>query len=147
MRRLPARAARQRQKKIRGTIYYFGNWARRVEGILVRVEGDGAKEAEAAYNRVREDLHAGRTPRTSADGLTMKDLCNRFLTAKLRKIEAGGDGAAAVPQPTRRSPPSSSPRSERTDLVDGLAADDFAHLRAAMVKKWGRSTWAMASPA
>ena len=58
-------------KRIRGTIYDFGNRARRVEGVLVRVEGDGAKEAEAAYNAVRDDLHAGRTPRASANGPTV----------------------------------------------------------------------------
>ena len=29
------------QKKIRGKIHYFGRWARRVNGNLVRIEGDG----------------------------------------------------------------------------------------------------------
>jgi hypothetical protein len=56
------------QKKIRGAIRYFGTWARRVDGKLVRVEGDGAKEAEAAYNAVKDDLHAGRTRGCSATG-------------------------------------------------------------------------------
>jgi hypothetical protein len=32
-------------KKIRGVIYYFGTWARRVDGKLERVPGDGAKKA------------------------------------------------------------------------------------------------------
>jgi hypothetical protein len=34
----------------------------------VWVEGDGAKEAEEAYNAVAEDLHAGRTPHVKGDG-------------------------------------------------------------------------------
>jgi integrase len=123
-------------KKIRGTIYYFGNWARRVEGVLVRVDGDGAKEAEEAYNAVRDDLHAGRTPRVNADGLTVKDLCNRFLTAKMRKVDAG-----EMRQRSFRD------YKEVTDiivsafganrLVDDLVADDFAALRSTMAKKWG----------
>lgn len=123
-------------KKIRGTIYYFGTWARRVEGKLVRVEGDGATEAEAAYNAVREDLHAGRTPRVSAGGLTVKELCNRFLSAKLRKVEAAEMGQRAFRD-----------YKDATDvlvasvganrLVEDLAADDFAALRDAMAKKWG----------
>jgi integrase len=124
------------QKKIRGSIYYFGQWARRVNGRLVRVEGDGAKEAEEAYNAVREDLHAGRTPRVKGDGLTVADLCNRFLTAKLRKVEAKELSTVLF-----------SDYKMITDLlvgalganrrVDDLAADDFAALRSTMAKRWG----------
>jgi integrase len=32
---------------------------------------------------VADDLHAGRTPRVTGDGLTVARLCNHFLTAKL----------------------------------------------------------------
>src|SRR4051812_164447 len=67
------------QKKIRGKIHYFGHWARRVNGKLVRVEGDGWKEALEQYKAVADDLHAGRTPRAAGDALTVADLCNRFL--------------------------------------------------------------------
>src|SRR4051812_310263 len=51
------------QNKIRGSIYYFGNWARRVNGKLVRVDGDGWKEALDLYKAQADDLHAGRAPR------------------------------------------------------------------------------------
>src|SRR5437667_8879725 len=70
------------QKKIRGKIHYFGKWAKRVNGKLVRIEGDGWKEALEIYKTQADDLHAGRTPRVKGDGLTVADLCNRFLTAK-----------------------------------------------------------------
>src|SRR5262245_4623892 len=76
-------------KKINGTIHYFGAWACRVDGKLQRVEGDGWKVALDAYKKVADDLHAGRTPRVDAGGLTVADMCNRFLTAKLRQLEAG----------------------------------------------------------
>ena len=79
----------QWQKKIRGTIYYFGRWARVVDGKLQRVEGDGWKEAYDAYKAVADDLHAGRAPRLTGDGLSVSELCNRFLTAQTRKVEAG----------------------------------------------------------
>jgi hypothetical protein len=36
-------------KKIRKQIHYFGAWARRLEGVLIRVEGDGWKEAPEEY--------------------------------------------------------------------------------------------------
>jgi hypothetical protein len=59
---LTAHASGKWQKKIRGDIYYFGNWGRRVNGKLVRVDGDGWKEALALYEAQADDLHAGRTP-------------------------------------------------------------------------------------
>jgi hypothetical protein len=65
-------------KKIRGKIHYFGKWAKRVNGKLVRVEGDGWKEALELYKAQADDLHAGRIPRVKSDGLTVMDLCNRF---------------------------------------------------------------------
>ena len=123
-------------KKIRGSIYYFGNWARRESGKLVRVDGDGWKEAFELYKAQADDLHAGRTPRVKSDCLTVADLCNRFLTAKLRKMEAG-----------ELSPRSFAEYRQATDLlistfgklrlVDDLATDDFESLRADMAKRWG----------
>src|SRR5262249_39296399 len=79
------------QKKIRGRIHYLGRWAKRVNGRLERIPGDGWEAALAEYKAVADDLHAGRTPRVKGHGggLTVADLCNRFLTAKLRKREAG----------------------------------------------------------
>ncbi len=35
----------------------------------------------------RDDLQAGRTPRSSSDGLTVRELVNRFLTAKQHLVE------------------------------------------------------------
>src|SRR5437899_3714608 len=68
------------QKRIRGAIHYFGCWARRVNGTLERVEGDGWREALEEYRKVADDQHAGRTPRTDGNGLTVKDLGDQFLT-------------------------------------------------------------------
>src|ERR1700732_2114814 len=80
------------QKKIRGKIHYFGRWAKRVNGKLERIEGDGLKETLEGDKALADDLHAGRTPRVQSDGLTVADLCNRFLTSRLRKVEAGEMG-------------------------------------------------------
>jgi integrase len=123
-------------KKINRRIHYFGRWARRINGVLTRVDGDGWKEALEQYQRVADDLHAGRTPRIAWDELTVAELCNRFLTAKLRKLEAGEMGAQAFKD-----------YKLVTDLlvttfgrlrpVKDLATDDFEKLRARMAERWG----------
>lgn len=124
------------QKKIRGKTHYFGKWGRRVNGKLVRLPGDGWEEALELYKAVADDLHAGKTPRASTDGLTVADLCNRFLTAKLRKRDSSELGSRMFAE-----------YREATDLlvctfgkdraVSDLVADDFERLRARMAERWG----------
>jgi integrase len=121
---------------IRGKIHYFGRWAKRVNGKLVRIDGDGWKEALEEYKQVADDLHAGRTPRVQGDGLTVADLCNRFLTAKLRQKDAGEISSrmfADYKCTTDRLVSTFG----KTRLVDDLAADDFESLRDEMAKQWG----------
>ena len=63
-------------KKIRGKFHYFGPWS----------------DPDAALNKYlaeRDDLHAGRTPRPPAGGVTVADLCNHFLAAKQHRVESG----------------------------------------------------------
>jgi integrase len=103
----------------------------------VRVEGDGWEEALEEYKAVADDLHAGRAPRVKADGLTVADLCNRFLTAKLRQQEAGEIGARMFDEYKATTDRLVSTFG-KTRLVDDLAADDFEALRDAMATQWGR---------
>jgi integrase len=124
------------QKKIRGHIHYFGRWARRVNGKLVRVEGDGWEDALQAYKAVADDLHAGRTPRVKADGLTIADLCNAFLTAKLRKVSSGELGPRMFTD-YKEITDLLVASFGKTRLVDDLAADDFEALRAKLAERWG----------
>jgi integrase len=134
------------QKKIRGKVHYFGKWARRVNGKLERIEGDGWKEALEEYKAQADDLHAGRTPRVKSDGLTVADLCNRFLTAKQRQYEAG-EISARMYQPGPTPEQATGEYKATTDrlvstlgsnrLVDDLAADDFEALRDALAKQYG----------
>src|SRR2546421_10769334 len=63
-------------KKIRGQMVYFGPWA----------DPDGAL---AKYLEQKDALHAGRKPREVSAGVTVKELCNLFLTAKLALVESG----------------------------------------------------------
>jgi integrase len=65
-------------KKIRGKIYFFGVWQE-------------PQIAHQNYLRVAEDLHAGRQLERilSPDQMTVKDICNHYLTYQLHKVDAG----------------------------------------------------------
>src|SRR5262249_5680916 len=67
-------ASRQWAKKIKGRMYYFGPWS-------------DPQAALDAYLKVKDDLHAGRKPREDPEALTVKELCNLFLNAKLAKVD------------------------------------------------------------
>jgi integrase len=124
-------------KKIRGRIHYFGRWARRVDGKLVRVEGDGWQEALEEYKSVAADLHAARTPRAGAhDALTVKELCNRFLTAKQHKVDAGEMGARMMTDYLETCQLLADALG-KDRAADDITAADFQALRARMAKRWG----------
>jgi integrase len=112
-------------KKIRGKMYYFGPW-------------EDPAGALKKYNEQKDDLHAGRTPRSDAgpEALTVKDVVNAFLAAKEDKMTAG-----------ELSPRTFAKYKEVTDLlvsefgkrrlVSDLRPDDFAGLKKTMTKRWG----------
>ena len=61
-------------KKIKGRLVYFGPW-------------DDPEGALAKYLDTRDDLQAGRPPRDKTDGLAVRELVNRFLTAKRHLVD------------------------------------------------------------
>jgi integrase len=63
-------------KKIRGKTCYFGPWS-------------DPQAAVDKYNSQRDDLYAGRVPRDKTDERTIRDLLNRFLTAKQQLLDTG----------------------------------------------------------
>src|SRR5262245_28264204 len=69
-------ATKRWAKKIRGKLHYFGPW-------------DDPEGALNKYLEQKDDLHAGRKPRVEGDGLTVRDLCNRFLTNREDKLRTG----------------------------------------------------------
>lgn len=66
-------------KKVRGKHWYFGK---------VADDPDG-KRALAEWLRVRDDLLAGRPPRPKVEGITLREVCNRFLAEKERAVTRG----------------------------------------------------------
>ena len=58
-------------KQIKGKIHYFGAWARRENGKLVRVPGDAWEDAFEEYKSVASDLHSRRTPQVDPNELEL----------------------------------------------------------------------------
>lgn len=109
-------------KKVRGRLIYFGAW----------------RDPEAALNRWledKDDLLAGRTPERN-EGLTIRDLVNRFLTSKKRLVESH-----ELQQRTWEDYDSICKRViekfGRNRLVDDLKPSDFEGLRSNFAKTHG----------
>ena len=69
-----------------------GYWCQRIRGKLHCFGGRHAswQEALTEYQQLRDDLHAGRKPREfSDDDLTVRYLCNAFLTDRRHRPQAG----------------------------------------------------------
>ncbi len=110
-------------KKIRGKLHYFGPWS----------DPDAALEK---YLDERYDLHAGRTPRVKGDGLTVRDLLNRFLTAKKHLVDTS-EIAPRTFTDYHITCQRIGGEFGLDRLVDDLAADDFEGLRATLAETRG----------
>lgn len=120
-----AHATRHRAKKIRGKLHYFGPWD----------HPDTALALEK-YLDQRDDLHAGRIPRTTADGFTVRELLNHILAAKQHQLDT-----SEITHRTFEDYRATCDRIAKTigpmRLVDDLAADEFQLLRAGIARNWG----------
>jgi hypothetical protein len=113
-------------RKIRGKLYYLGPWN----------DPDGAL---AKYLEQKDALRAGRTPRPDTDALTVKELRNQFLVAKLVLVESRElthrswvDYKAGCDQIVSHF--------GKGWLVADLGSDDFALQRKKMAERWGPVT-------
>jgi integrase len=117
-----------------------GRWAKKVRGKFVffgKCSDD--PDGEAALNAwldQKDDLLAGRTPRAKTEGFAVRDLANRFLTAKQQMLDAG--------EMTQRTWNEYKLTTDRVveqfgkhRLVADLATEDFEALRASFAKTRG----------
>ena len=110
-------------KKVKGKLHYFGPWN----------DPQGALER---WLEVKDDLLAGRTRRDTSSGLTVRELCNRFLTSKTHLLDSG----EILPR-TWQEYHGACERIVgafgRTTRVADLDAEDFRRLRTCMAKTLG----------
>jgi integrase len=110
-------------KKIRGKQYHFGVWA----------DPDAALKK---YELQRDDLHAGRKPRTSPDGLTVRELANKFEQSK-RHLRDTLEIAARTYVDYFKACKLIVDAFGTNRLVSDLGPDDFEALRVQMAKRCG----------
>jgi integrase len=116
-------ATKRWAKKIRGKFHYFGPWS----------DPDGALQK---YLDQRDDLHAGRTPRVRGDGLTVRDLLNRFLTGK-RRLADNAEISERTFLNYKRTSTVVIGCFGTSRFVDDLAAEDFGQLRSDLSTRLG----------
>ena len=122
-------ATKRWAKKIRGKTHYFGPWT-------------DPQAALAKYLDQRDDLQAGRIPRlTPADtrGVTLRDLCNRFLTLKQSRLD-GGELSQRMFCDYHRICERLLDAFGRDRLVSDLRSEDFDQLRVKFAKGVGPVT-------
>ena len=113
-------------KKVRGKFHYFGRCA----------EDPGGVAALELWLEQKDDLLAGRKPRTPSNGLTLRHLCNHFLTNKESRVESGELSArtfAGYQETCQRL----IGKFGKLQAVDDLRPEDFAAYRTMMAKRWG----------
>jgi integrase len=110
-------------KKIRGKVHYFGPWA----------DPDGAL---AKYLEQKDALHAGRKPRETNEGVTVKNAVNAFLIAKQDLVDAG-ELSPRTWKEYKAMADEVIAHLGKSRLVADLDPEDFAGLRNKLAKKWG----------
>jgi integrase len=122
---LTANGNGQWSKKIRQRVYYFGPW-------------EDPNAALQLYLDQKDALLAGRKPR-SPDDKTVRDLSNRFLSAKKALVETG-EISKRHWNNYRNTCDSIIERFGRDRVLDDLGPDDFEELRANFAKGVGPET-------
>lgn len=113
-------------KKVRGKFSYFGK---------IADDPKGAKALDL-WNEQKDDLLAGRKPRTKTAGVTVAELCDHFIQAKDDLLATG-----EITRQTRidyyRTTTRIIDKFGKTRTVADLTPDDFQALRSSLAKTLG----------
>jgi integrase len=120
-------------KKVLSKLHYFGPRFNPADPTAAAAAADAAL---AEYNLKADALHAGRKPREDTDGLTVKQLCNRFLNAKREKVDIG-ELSPRTWEGYKLATDAVVAAFGKSRLVSDLDPDDFAKLRNKLARKYG----------
>jgi hypothetical protein len=109
-------------KKIRGKLHYFGKWD----------DPDGALQK---YLAQKDDLNAGRTPRTDPGAVTVKELVNAFLNAKQALVDTS-ELTRLTWHDYKTACDEIITTCGKSRLLSDVGPDDFAKLHDRMAAKW-----------
>lgn len=117
-----------------------GHWAKKVRGeskYFGRCDEDPKGEkALLLWLEQKDDLLAGRTPRSKAGGLEVGTLCNEFLNAKAQALKTG-EIAAVTFNDYRATTDRIVDAFGKRRLVSDLRASDFSEVRQKMSETLG----------
>jgi hypothetical protein len=90
------------------------------------------------YKAQKDDLEAGRKPRERTEGgePTVKELCNRFLNSKLKKVQIGKLSLRTLTE-LRNTALRITNQFGKSRVVSDLAGDDFEDLLVSIAKTSG----------
>lgn len=112
-------------KKVRGKLFYFGKVADDPRG----------EAAEIEWDRVKRYRLAGKEPPPAGEYLSVRDLCNRFCTAKIQRRNDGWISPLTFEDYKKTCARLVDQWGDRP--VTDLQPDDFAELRAKLAKTRG----------
>ena len=118
-----AHASGQWAKKIKGKVRYFGPWS----------DPQGAEDRYLVFARTRKKTTATETK------LSVGDLCNHFLSFKLKRVESGELRQRSWEE-YRKSCQRIIKHLGRSTDVASLGPGDFDQLRSDLAKGWGLKT-------
>jgi len=110
-------------KKIRGKLHYFGPW------------GDWEAALEL-YEKQAPDLHAGRVPRDTREGVALVDLLEHFMASKDNRV-ASGEITKRTFDDYHRTGKRLLAEFGKERFLDDLHPQDFEKLRASLSKTMG----------
>jgi integrase len=113
-------------KKIRGKFHYFGK-------VTTDPKGQAAL---AKWLDQKDDLLAGRVPRPKVEGVTIRNLCNAFLSRKKDLLDSGELNAHTF-QDAYGTCQRIGQYFGWDRLIVDVVADDFDGLRRQLAKQWG----------
>ena len=103
---------------------------------MERLPGDGWREALREFQEQRDDLYTGRKPREGNDGITVVDVCDRFLTTKDNQRNSGEITTRTFNE-HKQITVMLVEKFGKIRLAEDLDAQDFEELRADMAQRWG----------